>query len=185
MDKKEIEFSKSINPSINVITGTTYSGTSSSTGPKSITIFHDNEIAITEMPKVPIPVLVVEVPRPFPYESQKVIPWDYNCNYTHQIAVNDLIGVGGLTRSGRCYAPDMVEKVALEKLSVPVNEEQPSKEKERPSKEKKGKDKEILEGTSKPITEKEASEFQKFIKHIEYSVIEQLNKTPARISSLS
>ena len=66
----------------------------------------------------------------------------------------------------------MVEKVASEKLSVPVNEEQLSKEKERPSIKKKGKDKEVSEGTSKPITEKEVSEFLKFIKHSEYSVIE-------------
>ena len=61
----------------------------------------------------------------------------------------------------------MVEKVAPEKLSVLVNEE-----KKRPSRERKGKDKEVSEGTSKPITENEASEFLKFIKHSEYSVIE-------------
>ena len=72
----------------------------------------------------------------------------------------------------------------LEKLLVPTNEEQPSKEKERLSKEKKGKDKQDLESSSKPITEKEASEFLKFIKHSEYSVIEQLNKTSVRISLL-
>ena len=35
------------------------------------------------------------------------------------------------------------------------------------------------------MTEKEACEFMKFIKHNEYSVIEQLNKMPARISLLS
>ena len=35
------------------------------------------------------------------------------------------------------------------------------------------------------MTEKEACEFLKFIKHSEYSVIEQLNKTPVRISLLS
>ena len=38
---------------------------------------------------------------------------------------------------------------------------------------------------SKPIIKKEASEFLKFIKHSEYSAIEQLNKTFARISLLS
>ena len=68
MDRKEIEFSDVEGSSINVITDTTYSRTLSSTGPKPITIFHDNEVARTEVPKVPIPVLVVEVPRPFPYE---------------------------------------------------------------------------------------------------------------------
>ena len=66
-----------------------------------------------------------------------------------------------------------------------INEEQPLKENERLSKEKKGKDKEAPKSSSKPITEKEASEFLKFIKHSEYSVIEQLNKTPTRISLLS
>ena len=69
MDRKEIEFSELIHLSINVITGTTYSGTPSSVGPKPITIFHDNEAARVEVPKVSILVLMVEVPRPFPYES--------------------------------------------------------------------------------------------------------------------
>ena len=35
------------------------------------------------------------------------------------------------------------------------------------------------------MTKKEACEFLKFIKHSEYSVIEQLNKMPTRISLLS
>ena len=68
---------------------------------------------------------------------------------------------------------------------MPINEEQPLRENERLSKEKKGKDKETLESSNKPITEKEASEFLKFIKHSEYSVIEQLNKTQVKISLLS
>ena len=37
-------------------------------------IYHDNEIARIELPKVPIPVLVVEIPRPFSSKSQKAIP---------------------------------------------------------------------------------------------------------------
>ena len=97
MDWKEIEFSKSNDPSINVITSTTYSRIPSSTGPRLITIFHDNEAAITEVPKVSAPVLVIEVLRPFPYDSQKAIPQDYNCNYTHQTATTDLIDVEGIT----------------------------------------------------------------------------------------
>ena len=77
----------------------------------------------------------------------------------------------------------MVEKVTLEKLLMSTNQEQPSEEKERPSREKK--DKKALESTSKPVIKKEACEFLKFIKHNEYSVIEQLNKMLARISLLS
>ena len=135
------------------------------------------------MPKVPVPILVVEVPRPFPYESQKAIPQDYN--YTHQTVINDLTGVEGNTRSGHCYAPDIAEKVAFEKLSVLVNKELPFKENEQFSRKKKGKNKEAPESTSRPVTEREASKFLKFIKHSEYSVIEQLNKTSVRISLLS
>ena len=51
MDRKEIEFSESIDPSIDIIIGTTYSGTSPSNGPTTITIFHDNEAARAEAPK--------------------------------------------------------------------------------------------------------------------------------------
>ena len=183
MDRKRIEFSESNDPSINVITGTTYSRTPSSTGPRSITIFHDNMTARDEVPKVSTPVLMVEVLGPFPYKSQKAMPWDYNYNYTHQTAATDLTGVRGITRSGRCYAPDMTEKVIPEKLLMPTSEEQPSKEKEQPSREKK--DKKTFKSTSKSMTEKEACDFLKFIKYSEYSVIKQLNKMPARISLLS
>ena len=126
---------------------------------------------------------MVEVPRPFLYESQKAVPWNYNCNYTHQTTTTELTDIGGITRNECCYALDMAEKVTIEKLLTPVSEKQPSKEKERPSREKK--DKEVFEGTSKPVTEKKACEFLKFIKHSKYSVIEQLNKMPTRISLLS
>ena len=128
MDRKKVEFLESNDLSISVITSTMYLGTPSSTGPRPVTIFHNNETTRDEVPKVPTPVLVVEVPRPFPYESQKVIPWDYNCNYTHQTAVNDLTGIGGITRNGRCYAPVMAEKVVSDELLILTSEEQPSKE---------------------------------------------------------
>ena len=71
MDKKEIEFLESNDPSINAITGITYLRTFSSTGPRPITIFHDNEVARDEMSKVSTSILRVEVLGPFPYESQK------------------------------------------------------------------------------------------------------------------
>ena len=154
MDKKEIEFSDLEDSSVNVITGMMYSGAPSSTGPRSITIFHDNKVAGMEVPKVPTPVLLVEVPKPFPYTFQKAVPWNYDCSYTHQTDVNDLTGVGGLTRSGRCYAPGLAEEIIPKSCPVPVNEEQPLRENERLSKEKKGKNKETPESSNKPITEK-------------------------------
>ena len=115
------------------------------------------------MPKVSTLILVVEVPRPFLYNSQKAVPWDYNCNYTNQTAATNLTGVGGITRKGHYYTPNMAKKVAPERFLMPTSKEQPSREK---------KDKKALEGTSKLVTEKEVSEFFKFITHSEYSVIE-------------
>ena len=77
----------------------------------------------------------------------------------------------------------MIEKVTPKKLLMTTSQEQPFKEKEQPFREKK--DKKAPEETNKPVTEKEACEFLKFIKHSEYSVIEQLNKMFAMISLLS
>ena len=77
----------------------------------------------------------------------------------------------------------MSEKVIPKKLLMPTSKKQPSKEKEQPFREEKKK--KALERTNKHVIKKEACEFLKFIKHSEYSVVEQLNKTPARISLLS
>ena len=76
-----------------------------------------------------------------------------------------------MTRNGRCYAPinpEIIEgessdanertKIAAPKGKVPMNE---------------------------PVTEKEAEEFLKFIKHSEYSIVEQLHKLSAKISLLA
>ena len=43
----------------------------------------------------------------------------------------------------------------------------------------KGKEKELI---NEPVIEKEADEFLKFIKHSEYSIVEQLHKLPTKIS---
>jgi hypothetical protein len=72
--------------------------------------------------------------------------------------------IGGLTRSGRCFTPEKLEK-------------------QRKAKGKEGVD--VIEEINKPVTEEETSEFLKLMKHSEYSVVEQLKKTPARISLLS
>ena len=39
--------------------------------------------------------------------------------------------------------------------------------------------------TKEPISEKKVIEFLKFIKHSEYSIVDQLNKQPAKISLIS
>ena len=48
-----------------------------------------------------------------------------------------------------------------------------------------GTKKKIEELRNEPVTEAEANEFLKFIKHCEYSIVEQLHKLPAKIFLLA
>ena len=80
---------------------------------------------------------------------------------------------GRNARSGQCYAPinlgtrerESFTKNGGIKIAAP-----------------KGKDKEPI---NEPVTEEEANEFLKFIKHSEYSIVKQLHKLPAKISLLA
>ena len=74
MDGKQIEFSSKGEHSINVITSTTYSRNPLLNGLRPITIFHDNLPMKDEIFKASKPVLVIEVPKPFPYRSNKMVP---------------------------------------------------------------------------------------------------------------
>ncbi|XP_061979625.1 uncharacterized protein LOC133700079 [Populus nigra] len=71
--------------------------------------------------------------------------------------------VSGLTRSGRCFT---LEELRKEKGKEVVDL---------------GKELEV----NKPVTEEESNEFLKLIKHSEYCIVDQLKKTPARISLMS
>ena len=78
-----------------------------------------------------------------------------------------------MTRNGRCYASDFSKGKGIDEFGeqsgvrITIS---------------KRKDEEI---TNEPVTEAEANEFLKFIKHSEYSIIEQLHKLPAKISLLA
>ena len=77
-----------------------------------------------------------------------------------------------MTRSERCYAL----------VTTEVREEESSVENEGVKiAASKRKDKEPI---NEPVTEMEEDEFLKFIKHSEYSIVEQLHKLPAKISLL-
>ncbi|XP_073260719.1 uncharacterized protein [Populus alba] len=74
--------------------------------------------------------------------------------------------ISGLTRSGRCFTPEELER------------------------QRKAKGKEVLDldkefEVNKPVTEEETNEFLKLMKHSEYSIVDQLKKTPAKISIMS
>ena len=112
MDEGRIEFYKEVKgQAMNVLQRET---------PKPVIIHYRSggQQAPTKAPVCPIPRVVIKVPTPFLYTSDKAVPW----NYTSQVVspepqdvqvspetkqeplVNDIVGTGGLTRSGRCYA---------------------------------------------------------------------------------
>ncbi|XP_017976456.1 PREDICTED: uncharacterized protein LOC108661971 [Theobroma cacao] len=129
--------------------------------------------------------MIIEVPKPFPYKDDKAVPWNYNCSVQvsktekwiveSQDDAANITGVGGITRSGRCYSPEALENLKNEK----------GKEKEQSSRKEKVQPPKSTDDSKGLVTKKEAAEFLKFIKHSEYNVVEQLNRLPARISLLS
>ncbi|XP_016679122.2 uncharacterized protein [Gossypium hirsutum] len=130
------------------------------------------------------PSLIIEVPVPFSYKDNKAVPWKYDVNIIapegekSKVMIEYVSEVGHFTRSGRCYSPDTVEpkkKVAgpSQKGKAPMYEVEDDVETQ------------LEQEVKRAVNEEEAHEFLKFIKHSEYSVVEQLNKQPARISVLS
>ncbi|XP_012461631.1 uncharacterized protein LOC105781657 [Gossypium raimondii] len=130
------------------------------------------------------PSLIIEVPAPFSYKDNKAVPWKYDVNIVvpegekSKVMNEDVSGVGHFTRSGICYSPETVEpkkKVAgpSQKRKAPMCEVEDNVETQ------------LEQEVKKAVNEEEAHEFLNFIKHSEYSVVEQLNKQPARISVLS
>ncbi|RDX85840.1 hypothetical protein CR513_32900, partial [Mucuna pruriens] len=124
--------------------------------PKPLIICHD-EVAQDKLP------LVIPVPGP-QYTNTHAIPWKYPKEKADpDPQITNIARTSGVTRSGRVYA--------LEELW----------RKDDSHNRKKGKIGEL----SKPPEEKEANEFLKFIRHSEYEMMDQLNKTPTRISLLA
>ncbi|XP_019248614.1 PREDICTED: uncharacterized protein LOC109227879 [Nicotiana attenuata] len=119
-------------------------------------IFPNNALRNITEPVVIRPVAQLLV------SNTKAIPWNYNktvMTYKGKEIVEETDEMGGLTRSGRCYSPEELRKAKQAKENhFPVKE---------------------------PISEKEAEEFLKKMKMQDYSIIDQLRKTPAQISLLS
>ena len=100
------------------------------------------------------------MPKPFPYKDSHHVPWKYDVilistrTGMEEVCFNISSGLAGLTKSGRCYTPEELEKIREE----------------------------IGKSTVKPIrsrvTTKEAEEFLKTIQKADSSVIQQLNKSP-------
>ncbi|KAL2327537.1 hypothetical protein Fmac_020964 [Flemingia macrophylla] len=73
--------------------------------------------------------LRILTPRPFPYESDKTVPWKYDVQTSTNEDISNIARIGGMKRNGRIYTPkDMQDKAPKEKEKIEEKEEE-SKEK--------------------------------------------------------
>jgi hypothetical protein len=110
------------------------------------------------------PKMILTMPPSTISGNYNALPYNYGysfCNPSLTPVFN--AEVGGLTRSGRCFTPEELKN----------------------HKKDKGKNVVETEEVNKPVSDEEANEFLKLMRHSEYSMVEQLKKTPARISLLS
>ncbi|XP_052728311.1 uncharacterized protein LOC108320289 [Vigna angularis] len=136
--------------------------------------------------------VVIHTPVPFPYKSEKAVPWRYGthvvdegqCIESHfsseDPVVKNISSIGGMTRSGRIFTPPNLTGRGASNNETPMD----ANTKEH----LKGKGVQVEETSDKAdkkeISEEEACEFLKFIQQSEYKVVEQLNRMPARVSLL-
>ncbi|RDY12007.1 hypothetical protein CR513_03242, partial [Mucuna pruriens] len=129
---------------------------------KSLIILYDQ----IHSPRSP---LIIQVLAKLAYLDNHAVPWLYNSTKVtpkekdSTKEVTNIVEPGGVTRSGRIYTPDTLRKKI-------------------PSSEAKGV---AVENTKVPTIGKEAEEFLKLIRHSEYELLDQMNKTLALISLLS
>ena len=108
VDQKEIEFSgKIMEESINVITLTIF--------------FEDDSISMTDITMDP-PKPTIKVPSLFSYTDNKMVPWNYNYNYVNELATANMLGIKGMTRSGKCYALVSAETTPLNLIKEPLKQ---------------------------------------------------------------
>ena len=95
--------------SVNVINDAKFVGGSSFRGLKPLTIFFEDDPVLVANVMMHQPKLIVEVSSLFPYTDNKMVPLNYNCNYVHESASANILKIGGMTRSGRCYMLATIE----------------------------------------------------------------------------
>ncbi|XP_052485216.1 uncharacterized protein LOC128040491 [Gossypium raimondii] len=172
MDNKELEFYEEINE---LEEGEVYAAEEGSTG-KVQKASHPVVIISKPMSRETgiqiAPKIIIQKPVSFPYKDSKKVPWNYDCNVTIS-GKESLVNTSGedegfYTRSGKRYDPEnaRVESGKGKALAVELGKAKTDKIKPR---------------VNQPVTENEAREFLKFLKHSEYSVVEQLHKQSARI----
>jgi len=136
-------------------------------------------------------------PVPFPYQNSHAVPWRYTPPNKEEeettdinslsAKVTNITGLSGVTRNGRVFAsPDLPIQPMNVKGKAKVVEEQDDKTPLTPNEDipAKGLPEKRDGYGKKEVLLEEASEFLRIIQQSEFKVIEQLNKSPARVSLL-
>ncbi|XP_052489808.1 uncharacterized protein LOC128042497 [Gossypium raimondii] len=122
--------------------------------------------------------IVIQKPTNFSYKDSKKVPWNYECIITIS-GKDSLVSIVKETQKTGSYTRS-------EKNCDLINAQAESVEgKIFTAEKKKERTVEPRPLINEPIKEEEATEFLKFLKHSEYSVVEQLHKQPVRISMLA
>ncbi|XP_052485151.1 uncharacterized protein LOC128040441 [Gossypium raimondii] len=164
IDNKEMEFCERMQKESHVCTSELALGVLKANHPVIIISQSKNSEAGARV----APKVIIQKPTVFTYKDNRRVPWNYNCNVTIP-GKEDVINKEDHDEGGH----DEQVKARVE----PIREETSI------GKKKKAVEPELV--VNEPIKEEEAREFLKFIKHSEYSVVEQLHKQPARISVLA
>ncbi|KAH1246821.1 hypothetical protein GmHk_06G016834 [Glycine max] len=158
--------------------------------PKPLVIYFTKSAA-SQKPGHPL----MAKPVPFPYQNSHAVPWRYTPPGKKEEEVTDvsslsakvtnITGLSGVTRSGRVFAPpDLPVQPVDVKGKGKVVEEQDGEAPHASNKDIPAKGPPEKEDGRKEVSLEEASEFLRIIQQSEFKVIEQLNKTPARVSLL-
>ena len=87
------------------------------------------QVRITSVPR--FAPLIITVPGPVPYASNKVVPWHYGADvYYHGIKqdlkneeadpnVSNIVGTSKVTRSGRVFSPEISPKTVNRPIVIP------------------------------------------------------------------
>ncbi|KAH1189445.1 hypothetical protein GmHk_20G057209 [Glycine max] len=134
-------------------------------------------------------------PVPFPYRNSHTVPWRYTPPREKEeeatdvsslsAKVTNITGLSGVTRSGRVFVPpNLPVQPANVKGKGKVVEEQDGEAPHASNKDIPAIGLSEKKDGKKEVSLEEASEFLRIIQQSEFKVIEQLNKTPARVSLL-
>ncbi|KAH1257171.1 hypothetical protein GmHk_03G007201 [Glycine max] len=160
--------------------------------PKPLVVYFTKDVA----PQAPRYPSIVK-PVSFPYRNNHAVSWRYAPPSERKeeatdisslsAKVTNITGLSGVTRSGRVFAPpDLSTQPANVKGKTKIVEEQNDKMTLTPNEDiqVKGLPKKRDGCGKKEVSLEEAGEFLRIIPQSKFKVIEQLNKTPARVSLL-